>query len=66
MSAVMSDKTPVQRFMVFVAGLAAARPDHPSWTAYERLKKDFSRQCPDASPQEYEQAMRAIAQATGV
>lgn len=66
MSAVYADKTPAERFLAFVAGIAAVRHGGPSWPTYERLKGDFLRQCPDATPDEYERAMQAIARAAGV
>lgn len=61
-----AEKTPVERFLAFVAGIAAVRHGGPSWPTYERLKGDFVRQCPDATPDEYESAMQAIALAAGV
>lgn len=61
-----AEKTPVERFLAFVAGIAAVRHGGPSWPTYERLKGDFLRQCPDATPDEYESAMQAIAQAARV
>lgn len=66
MSAVYAEKTPVERFLAFVAGIAAVRHGGPSWPTYERLKRDFVRQCPDATPDEYERAMQVIARAAGV
>lgn len=66
MSAVYAEKTPVERFLALAAVIGAARADGPDWPAYERLKRDFVRQCPDATPDEYESAMRAIALAAGV
>ena len=66
MSAAYAEKTPVERFLAFVAGIAAVRHGGPSWPTYERLKGDFARQCPGATQSEYEQAMRAIARAAGV
>lgn len=66
MSAVYAEKTPVERFLAFVAGIAAVRHGGPDWPAYERLKRDFVRQCPDATPDEYERAMQVIARAAGV
>ena len=66
MSAVYAEKTPVERFMSFLATVSASRDDGPSWALYERLKRDFVRQCPDATPQEYERVMRAVARAAGV
>jgi len=65
-SAVYAEKTPVERFMSFLATVSASRDDGPSWALYERLKRDFVRQCPGATQSEYEQAMRAIARAAGV
>lgn len=56
----------MERFLAFVAGIAAVRHGGPSWPTYERLKGDFLRQCPDATPDEYESAMQAIALAAGV
>lgn len=56
----------MERFLAFVAGIAAVRHGGPSWPMYERLKGDFLRQCPDATPQEYERVMRAVARAAGV
>ena len=61
-----ADKTPVERFVALAAVIGAARADGPDWAAYERLKRDFVRQCPGATQSEYEQAMRAIARAAGV
>ena len=66
MSAVYAEKTPVERFLAFVAGIAAVRHGGPSWPTYEQLKRDFVRQCPDATPQEYGRAMQVIARAAGV
>lgn len=66
MSAAYAEKTPVERFLAFVAGIAAVRHGGPSWPTYERLKRDFVRQCPDATPDEYERAMQVIARAAGV
>lgn len=66
MSAVYAEKTPVDRFLALAAVIGAARADGPDWPAYERLKRDFVRQCPDATPQEYERVMRAVARAAGV
>lgn len=66
MSAVYAEKTPVDRFLSLAAVIGAARADRPSWPAYERLKRDFVRQCPDATPDEYDSAMQAIARAAGV
>jgi hypothetical protein len=65
-SAAYAEKPPVERFLAFVAGIAAVRHGGPSWPMYERLKGDFLRQCPDATPQEYERVMRAVARAAGV
>ncbi len=59
-------KTPQQQFSALVASIAAARPDGPRWDVYERLKAEFNRTVPDATPAEYEQAMRTIARAAGV
>lgn len=61
-----ADKTPVERFVALASVIGAARADGPDWSAYERLKRDFVRQCPDATPDEYERAMQAIARAAGV
>lgn len=61
-----ADKTPVERFVALAAVIGAARADGPDWAAYERLKRDFVRQCPDATPDEYERAMQVIARAAGV
>jgi hypothetical protein len=61
-----ADKSPVERFVALASVIGAARADGPDWPAYERLKRDFVRQCPDATQSEYEQAMRAIARAAGV
>lgn len=52
--------------MAFLATVSASRDDGPSWALYERLKRDFVRQCPDATTDEYERAMQAIARAAGV
>ena len=61
-----ADKTPVERFVALAAVIGAARSDGPDWAAYERLKRDFVRQCHDATTDEYERAMQAIARAAGV
>ena len=66
MSSVYAEKTPVERFLAFVAVIHAGRHAGADWTLYERLKRDFVRQCPDATPDEYESAMQAIALAAGV
>lgn len=38
----------------------------PNYRLYEQLKRDFSQTVPDATPEQYESAMRAVARATGV
>jgi len=65
MSAVAAEISPYVRFMVMVAAMGVQRPEGASWAAYERLKADFVRAVPDASQEQYESAMRAIARATG-
>lgn len=57
---------PYARFMALVASIGVQRPTGACWAAYERLKADFVRAVPDASQEQYEAAMRAIARATGV
>lgn len=59
-------QSPHERFMSLVASLAASRPEGASWDVYERLKADFQRTVPNATPQQYEQATQAIARAAGV
>lgn len=61
-----ADKTPVERFIALATVIHAWRPSEADWTLYERLKRDFVRQCPDATPDEYDSAMQAIARAAGV
>lgn len=64
--AAYAEKPPVERFLAFVAVIHAGRHAGADWTLYERLKRDFVRQCPDATPDEYERVMRAVARAAGV
>ena len=58
--------TPYQSFMRNVAFLAAHRPAGASWATYERLKREFQHAVPDASHEQHQAAMQAIARAAGV
>lgn len=58
--------TPYERFMRNLAVIGAHRPDAGSWTAYERLRGEFQRCVPDATPEQHQAAMQAIAKAAGV
>jgi hypothetical protein len=40
--------------------------EQAAWTAYERAKADWVRAHPEASPQEYDAAMKRIARECGV
>lgn len=55
-----------ERFLSVVTALAAVRPDEADVRAYERLKREYLAACPEASQQQYEAAIAAIARATGV
>lgn len=54
------------RFLALVRTMGAARRVDCDYRLYERLKGEFVRDFPSASPAEYEQAMRAISRAAGV
>ena len=58
--------TPYQSFMRNVAVISAQRPDGASWATYERLKREFQHAVPDASHEQHQAAMQAIARAAGV
>lgn len=56
---------PYERFLQSLPTYSAQRSHGPNWRLYTELKRDFERACPGSTPQQYEQAMRAIAKATG-
>lgn len=57
----------LERFLMQAREVTAFRPsDRPDYPGYERLKFNFQRDFPLASPQEYERAMGLIAKLTGV
>ena len=66
MGASVLTETRYTRFMRLVASLAAMRNGAGRYDLYERLKGEFQRDVPDATPEQYEQAMPAIARAAGV
>lgn len=43
-----------------------ARPVSPDWRRYERLKQQFRQDRPEATPAEYDAAMREFARICGV
>lgn len=55
-----------ERFLSSLPAFSAQRSHGPNWRLYEELKRQFASACPGATPTQYEQAMRAIAKATGV
>lgn len=59
-------QTTHERFCSLMAHLAAQRPADGSVQLYERLKRQYQQDVPDASPQQYAAAMQAIARAAGV
>lgn len=54
------------RFLALVRTMGAARRVDCDYRLYEEMKRQFQRDFPNASPAEYEQAMRAISRAAGV
>lgn len=62
----MNPQTPYERFCSLVATLIANRDSTPSWQTYERLKRDFIRDVPDHTPEQYQRAMALIAKAANV
>lgn len=58
--------TPYQRFMARMTTVALYRTGAGGNAAYEAYKADFLRACPDATPAQYQAAMRAAARAAGV
>lgn len=58
--------TPFERHLRRVRGMGLARVEAPDYRLYERPKAEFVRDFPAATPQEYERAMRVIAEAAGV
>lgn len=57
----------LQRFLMHVREVEAfRRSDYPDYANYERFKREFQRDFPLATPQEYEKAMGMIARFTGV
>lgn len=57
----------VEQFIRNEIAIAAMRP--PRWTdyaAYEAAKVDFAHRHPEATSEQYERAVRAIAKRTGV
>ena len=56
-----------ERFLMHVREIRAFRRSNcPDYGNYERFKRDFQRDFPLATPQEYEKAMAQIAKLTGV
>lgn len=53
-------------FLRTLAAMEGQRNAPRNWTLYETLKRDFVRQFPEVSPDEYARAMQAIARAAGV
>ena len=62
------ETTPYDEFMRAIGGIPRPRdrPFYLSWEFYERLKDEFTSKCPDATPAQYQAAMRAAARAAGV
>lgn len=62
----VTERTPLERFMARMSSLAAQKPSGSSPRLYEQFKGEFLRACPDATPQQYTAAMQAAARAAGV
>ena len=62
----MSTIPAVEQHIRTVRQIGAQMPAGPNYAAYEAMKAAFVRQHPDATPAEYEVAMREIARACGV
>ena len=57
---------PYERFLQSLPTYSAQRSHGPNYRLCDELKRQFTTACPGATPTQYEQAMRAIAKATGV
>lgn len=55
-----------ERYLASVRQIGVQRPHRADWTAYERMKREFCAAFPDATPEEYQEAMQTIAKAAGV
>lgn len=57
---------PYNAFLRMVRHMTVYASIEPNFRLYEQLKRDFSQTVPDATPEQYTAAMRAVARATGV
>lgn len=62
----MNGPDPHTRFLALVRPMGAARRVDCDYRLYEVLKADFKRDFPNATPEEYTEAMQAISRAAGV
>lgn len=58
--------TPYERFCAMVGGLLPYRNAEPSHALYDQLKRQFIRDVPGCTPEQYQRAIALIAKATGV
>ncbi len=58
--------TPIDTWLVRAREIAVIRPNRADYASYERMKREFQRDFPLASPSEYERAMSAVARMFGV
>lgn len=65
-SAVIAERTAYEHFLTTMAYMSAIRGDKPSQRLYEQWKRDFVRDVPDATPEQYQAAMQEVARAAGV
>ncbi len=65
MSAV-AELQPLDRWLARVRQIGAHRPGRADYVAYERFKAELVREFPCLTGAEYERAVAAISQATGV
>lgn len=56
----------IERVLSVLAALAVNRAAGADYVLYTGLKRTFERECPDATPAEYEHAVREIARYCGV
>lgn len=67
MSAVQHAHDPIDRWLRVAREITAFRNyERADYATYDRLKAEFVRLFPQASPQEYERAMHQLARMTGV
>ena len=62
----MNAPDPHARFLALVRQMGAARSVDCDYRLYEALKSDFKRDFPSATPEQYTEAMSAIARACNV